>query len=224
MRQVTIGLDFGTHQTKVCIESREGAERTYEFLRFKDQYGYMKFTLPSIIHIDSNGLLNYGYIPRDSQGKIVRYFKQALFNNGISENIPQEDAQLLSIWYISFILFQLENQFGQNFSIQMGAPMDRRTSRAAKMIATSTLVSAYRLVEDMFEGDLEKFLSTPVESLKKMTDIVKATNEIKDEYGILVFPEAYACLKPLTSRGKIGNGMSLMVDIEVVPLTFLSFV
>ena len=57
-----------------------------------------------------------------------------------------------------------------------------------------------------------------------MTDIVKATNEIKDEYGILVFPEAYACLKPLTSRGKIGNGMSLMVDIEVVPLTFLSFV
>lgn len=36
---------------------------------------------------------------------------------------------------------------------------------------------------------------------------------IKEEYGLLVFPEAYACLKPLISQKKIATGMSLMIDI-----------
>ena len=36
---ITVGLDFGTHQSKVCIEKKEGAELSYEFFRFKDADG-----------------------------------------------------------------------------------------------------------------------------------------------------------------------------------------
>ena len=36
---------------------------------------------------------------------------------------------------------------------------------------------------------------------------------MKEEYGLLVFPEAYACLNPLISQGKLATGMSLMIDI-----------
>ena len=32
---ITVGLDFGTHQSKVCIERKEGAEQSYEFFMFK---------------------------------------------------------------------------------------------------------------------------------------------------------------------------------------------
>ena len=36
---ITVGLDFGTHQSKLCIESKEGAELCYEFFMFKDADG-----------------------------------------------------------------------------------------------------------------------------------------------------------------------------------------
>ena len=44
-------------------------------------------------------------------------------------------------------------------------------------------------------------------------ELEKYRKELKDEYGMLVFPEAYACLMPLVKSAKIASGMSLMVDI-----------
>ena len=46
---ITIGLDFGTHQTKVCIENKQGVELNYSFLKFNDNKGGLNYTLPSII-------------------------------------------------------------------------------------------------------------------------------------------------------------------------------
>ena len=96
---ITVGLDFGTHQTKVCVEQRNGAELGYEFFMFKDAKGKEQFTLPSIIHQDGNGHLTYGYLPDNLEGgKIIRYFKQAVF---ASENsMFQKDVEYYSIWYI----------------------------------------------------------------------------------------------------------------------------
>lgn len=95
----------------------------------------------------------------------------------------------------------------------MGVPTDSGHYENAKRIAVQILASAYNLVEEVFNNDKNEFLQCDVATLKKKTIIVDYTDEIKDNYGILVFPEAYACLKPLTSRGKIATGMSLMVDI-----------
>jgi hypothetical protein len=36
---ITVGLDFGTHQTKVCIEDKQGAETHYKFQRFRNLNG-----------------------------------------------------------------------------------------------------------------------------------------------------------------------------------------
>lgn len=60
---ITVGLDFGTHQTKVCIENKEGVECSYSFMKFKDEYQCEHYTLPSIINVGENGLLSYGYLP-----------------------------------------------------------------------------------------------------------------------------------------------------------------
>lgn len=54
---ITVGLDFGTHQTKVCIENSDDAlHRTYEFWDW-DEYGY---ALPSIIQINKDHTLRFG--------------------------------------------------------------------------------------------------------------------------------------------------------------------
>lgn len=209
---ITVGLDFGTHQTKVCVETKEGVELNYRFLLFNDDENRSFYTIPSIIGIGDDGLLSYGYLPKKYDGRVIRYFKQSAFyptDSGMSN----KDAMYYSTWFISYILFDLEELYGKNFSIQMGAPTDSSHVNEAKQIATRIIASAYRLVEDIFENNKDAFLSTPISQLLEITEIIEYSDEIKDEYVLLVFPEAYACLKPLISQRKIDIGMSLMIDI-----------
>ena len=214
--QRTIGLDFGTHQTKVCVEEREGAELRYEFFKFKDTVGKEQFTLPSIISVDGCGYLTYGYLPDKAEnelGNIIRYFKQPTFTH-TNDQEKHEEAVYYTIWYLAYILFDLEEKYGQVFSLQMGVPTDSERFQERKELAVSILLSAYRLVEEVFKNDKESFLGTSVTELKEMTEIVPFSDEDKEIMGILVFPEAYACLSPLMKAKKIIDCiMYLMVDI-----------
>ena len=210
---ITVGLDFGTHQTKICIEKKEGVECSYSFVKYKDDKGVEHYTIPSVISINNRGLLSYGFISNKDRGTTIRYFKQSAFCTSPEITMSQSDAMYFSAWYLAYILFDLEERYGKDCVIQMGAPTDSGHYEEVKQVAVRILVSAYRLVEDVFQNDKAAFLSCNIESLKDKTEIVSYSDEIKDEYGILVFPEAYACLKPLTSRGKIATGMSLMIDI-----------
>ena len=210
---ITVGLDFGTHQTKVCIERKERAELEYSFMKFRDSSGQEQYTLPSIISIQPDGKLRYGYLPDNDKGKIIRYFKQATFNRIQSPALTHEDAMFYSILYLAFILFDLEEQFGQDFVIQMGAPTDTGHLKQAKAMAVRLLASAYGLVEELFDGNKQEFLNTPLEDLRHVTEIRPYSDQDKDAFGILVFPEAYACLNPLISQGKVSSGMSVMFDI-----------
>ena len=209
---ITVGLDFGTHQTKVCIEHKDGVELNYTFMKFSDIYHRDYYTFPSLIGVGKDGLLSYGYLPRRYDGRIIRYFKQSAFRPSPS-SMSQVNAMYFSTWYLAYILFDLEDKYGQEFTIQMGAPTDSAHVNQAKVIATRLIASAYRLVEEVFANDKGKFLAAPMRELVELTNLIPYSQEIKDEYGLLVFPEAYACLKPLISQGKLANGMSLMIDI-----------
>lgn len=212
MAQITVGLDFGTHQSKICIERKEGAELGYSFFKFPDTHGNYKYTLPSIIQVNNDGTMDYGYINKNNGSRIIRYFKQAIFTTSKSE-LSKDDAMLFSIWYIAFILFDIEEKYETNFSIQMGVPSDGSHLDAQRQLAVSILLSAYNLVEEVFGNDKEAFLRATISDLKEKTEIIKYSKEQKEEFQILVFPEAYACLMPLVASSKISGGMSLMVDI-----------
>lgn len=209
---ITVGLDFGTHQTKVCVENKEGVELSYTFMTFEDSYYKEFYTLPSVIGIDKDDLLHYGFLNKNFEGKIIKYFKQSTFDADAGP-MQQETAWYYSIWYIAYLIFDLEKKYDRQFAIQMGAPTDSSHVGEAKQIATRIVASAYRLVEDVFVNDKQKFLSTPMKELVEKTEIVPYSQEIKEDYGLLVFPEAYACLMPLISQGKLETGMNLMIDI-----------
>ena len=202
----TVGFDFGTHQTKVCVENREGAELQYEFFKFKDAKGVEQYTLPSVLGVDKKGLVRYGYLSDEVSntsgllqsikslvskqsgfdGKIVRYFKQATFTS-TSNNMSKMDAVYYSIWYISYILFDLEAKYGQDFAIQMGVPTDGERLNSQKQLVVRILLSAYRLVEEVFKNDKDAFLRTPIQQLKEKTVFIPYSEEKKEEYNILVF-------------------------------------
>lgn len=213
MKQTTVGLDFGTHQTKVCVEEKDGAELEYKFFLFKDKHGDMQYTLPSIIQLSTDGKLSYGYMVDNRRKNNIKYFKQSAFQTTSQVQYSHMDGKLYSIWYLANILFDLEERYGQDFAIQMGVPSDSSHLDKAKQTAVSIIVSAYKLVEDVFGNDKQKFLNSTIDKLRSLTKIVPYSQQDKDAYGILIFPEAYACLKPLIKRGKIATGMSLMIDI-----------
>ena len=65
----------------------------------------------------------------------------------------------------------------------------------------------------MYNNDVDSFLNEKVYDLLKKTKNRMYSDELKDEYYINIFPEAYANLIALTSRGKLPTGMSLTADI-----------
>lgn len=211
--QRTIGLDFGTHQTKVCVEEKDRLETRYSFVTFKDNKGEESYVLPSIIRIKTNGTLSYGYIEEGVPGTIVRYFKQATFTENPAIWNNRVNAEYYTIWYLAYIIFLLEERYGTVFSLNFGIPTDNDRYTFLKKKATCLLFSAYRLVEEVYENDMERFLNESITSLTENTEILSYSAEKKEEYNILIFPEAFACLRPLAAKGRITTGMNLMVDI-----------
>lgn len=295
MDEIRIGLDFGTHQTKICVcripDEGHGIPE-YEFFKFMEQKGEEQFFLPSVVQINKDDTLSYGYVdpeeekeglpfPRldvippvediditeqaeefankysvdnpysedglnairkmltikheidlktyderrahaqaryeeemeeyNKQRNLFRYFKQATFAEYPWESKFRSD--LLCVWYLAYIIFLLEEKYPDGFYINMGVPTDDKSFRQKREQATSILVSAFHLVEDVYENDLNAFLDEKVRDLVIKTDIKAFSEEDKDSYLINIFPEAYASLIGLTSRGKLSEGMSINADI-----------
>lgn len=243
MGQITVGLDFGTHQSKICIETINGPEINYNFFKFKDENGKEHYTLPSIIYVDESERLSYGYkISRNIKSKknkyisafselanlitnshksskvnstnqrIIRYFKQATFT-AVKNGMKRSEAMLFTTWYLSYIIFELQERYGIDFAIQMGVPTDGERYENQKKLAVQLMLSAYNLVENIYNNDKDAFHNATISELRTKTVILPYDEDEKFNYGILVFPEAYACLMPLVSSSKISTGMSLMIDI-----------
>lgn len=290
---IRVGLDFGTHQTKICIQRTpdEGhGVPEYEFFKFIDQKGNEQFFIPSVVQINKDDTLSYGYVdPNDekeglplprmeiieplqdistqahalyakysigdvneaegmealetmlkkkyqvdeeryqvqkekAQAKyeedikayrrernLFRYFKQATF-----AEYPWDknyDSKLLCVWYLAYVLFLLEDVFPEGFVINMGVPTDDKSFYQKRELGTQILLSAIHLVEDVYARDLRKFMKEKVEDLKRNTVIEAFSEDEKDFYFINIFPEAYASLIGLATRGKLSEGMSINADI-----------
>lgn len=294
--EIKVGLDFGTHQTKICVQRvpDEGrGEPSYEFFQFTDLKGSKQYFLPSVIQINDDDTLSYGYVDsarmkaepdepikqgvqledefdvaemaeklyekyattenqledmyvlsqmlkirlqkikarnaqkneeaerqydmqmRDYKGSknVFRYFKQATFIGGEWNRATIISNRTLCVWYLAYIIFLLEEKYGTNFSINMGIPTDEETYEVKKRLAVEILATSYYLVEDVYKNDFKSFLNEKYQDLLAKTENKMYSKELKDEYWINIFPEAYASLTALTSRGKLPTGMSLTADI-----------
>ncbi len=294
--KIRIGLDFGTHQTKICVQRipDEGhGEPNYEFFQFLDLEGQKQYFLPSVIQINEDNTLSYGYVdknrkkkePEEPQKESIeleeefdvadlserlydkyatednnpedmyllgnmlqirlqkvkarnklkieesdrlydeqlrqcrelknefRYFKQATFIGGEWNRTSPITSRTLCIWYLAYVIFLLEEKYGTNFSINMGVPADEESYDVKKRLAMEILASSYYLVEDVYRNVFIDFLNEKVDVLLEKTENKRYSQELKEEYLFNIFPEAYASLTALTSRGKLPTGMSLTADI-----------
>lgn len=59
---ITLGLDFGTHQSKLCINYKLNNEFIYEFVEFENLSGKNSVFLPSVIQINKDKTLRIGAV------------------------------------------------------------------------------------------------------------------------------------------------------------------
>lgn len=141
-----------------------------------------------------------------------RYFKLASFSNSINWN-HQINPDMISVWYIAYILFILQEKLGEGFFIQMGIPsgMHKNILQTQERKAYSILVAAYKLV-DLYKTK-EAYLAEKYTNLLEITELNKYYEEDILNYGLNVLPEAYAGLSSITQQKRLEPGMSLLVDI-----------
>ncbi|MAO64110.1 MAG: hypothetical protein CL666_03850 [Balneola sp.] len=126
---VRVGLDFGTHQTKVCVNyQKKGQVPVYEFINFGSDDKISLF-LPSRLNIHNDDTVSVGI---SGKGKPVsetfRYFKMASAEDevfrGISGLDQEQDhydqkrfgkytPEVISIIYLSFVSGIVEQRFKQ---------------------------------------------------------------------------------------------------------------
>ena len=61
---ITLGLDFGTHQSKLCLSYRPYNETIHEFIEFEMPDGGKTTLLPSIIQINNDETISIGYVDK----------------------------------------------------------------------------------------------------------------------------------------------------------------
>lgn len=86
---------------------------------------------------------------------------------------------MLSIWYVANILFLLNKLYGNTYSIQIGVPMGDERTRVVKQRAVSVFLTAFDLVENIFDNDRSKFLATKVSDLIELTNWKRYSEEEK---------------------------------------------
>ena len=221
---VTVGLDFGTHQTKVCYERIENGTYFYDIFRFPSPHGKAEeWTLPSLIRLCADETLRYGHdaAADGTGGQSVAYFKQKMFSTEVTTG-EREIATRWAVLYLAFVLFQLDARFhGPRYVVQMGMPTSADPGRYdfCKHQALQAMAAAMLIVRDEFQGDLNRFLRTSRARLVEMVEkcrkrIPHDIGELRRRFPILVFPEAYAALIPLINDRKLPKiGPSLFVDI-----------
>ena len=220
---VTVGFDFGTHQTKVCYETIEVGTTFYEVFRFRSTRGEDELTLPSLVRLYADGTLRYGHdaAANETGSQAITYFKQKMFSLAATAK-DRDDAKQWAVLYLAFIVFKLDEHFrGEPYTVQMGMPTDADHHHYdfCKRQALTVMASAMLLVRKVFKGDLNAFLRT---QHHKLVDVVgqclalipNDMREVQERFPILVFPEAYAALIPLINDHKLPEiGPNLFVDI-----------
>lgn len=142
-----------------------------------------------------------------------RYFKLATFTNSVpwSHSI---NSDIISTWYIAYIILTLQEKFGNNFYLQMGIPsgMNQNILHRQENRAYTILIAAYKLAEKY--RTKVNFLNEKYPGLLNSTALnSNYSNRDLDVYGLKVMPEAFAGLSSITQQKRIETGMNLLVDI-----------
>ena len=140
-------------------------------------------------------------------------FKQAIFSIGLNWPYQNISPEMVAVWYLSCIFFDIEAEYGKELVICMGTSSGRLNWTRNKQKATQIILAVYDMVENVCENDKDFFLSLTIDELIECTNFAPFSQEAKEENSIYVFPEAFANINPLAQQRRFGTGVNAIIDI-----------
>jgi len=131
MANYIIGLDFGTYQTKVCVNHLDSTPQQHEFFQFEVD-GKESFFMPSKVYLLKNNKFRYGLYKGGDIDKEFNYFKiasaedtrfqtvsnldRSIYNQ--NDNFSLIPPEFLSVVFITHVLLKVRNHY--NKQLQSG--------------------------------------------------------------------------------------------------------
>lgn len=123
MAQYVIGLDFGTYQSKVCVNYLDKTPSLHEFHEFQS-LGISSLFLPSKVFLLRDQTFRYGYYSGSDVQQTFNYFKIASAEDpifhllseyrkpiyNIDNNFGEFAPEFLSVIYITYILLEVKER------------------------------------------------------------------------------------------------------------------
>lgn len=142
-RAITIGLDFGTHSTKIILRPR-GADKGSVLQICKSPTGYPTFGCPSIVKVVGERVYFGPQALGTPGGKLYRSLKVQLLpplGHELTDDVFPAGLtpDLLVAWYLSWVLDRIKRGIEKflpgsapKLSLNMAAPMDHIENEALK--------------------------------------------------------------------------------------------
>lgn len=127
MANYIIGLDFGTYQSKICVNHLDSNPQQHEFFQFQTNKGESYFFLSKVYFLKDE-TFRYGYYngddiintfnyfkiasAEDERFKLVSNIKKPVYNYG--NNFGEFSPEFLSVLYITKILLEVKKHYNNS--------------------------------------------------------------------------------------------------------------
>ncbi len=135
--RITIGLDFGSHSTKVVFRARGHTNKSWVVRFDTPATGYPTFAAPSLVRMDEGRLYFGSAALGQGEGKLFRSLKRELLPIAGDDRPARNDdgglASVLTAIYLAWVLRMVAGILGvdaDKISLNVGVPMNRQNEKA----------------------------------------------------------------------------------------------
>lgn len=222
--RVIVGLDYGTHSTKMLLRRR--GEGLATVVTVDDPVeGYPPFASPSLVRVGDDGTLTFGgSAARGSGGHLYRYLKvELLKRQGDVSALAPEMTDFLVSAYLAWVIGGIKRHIDARYrgvvrvSLNMAAPMDYIQGEQDGQLRHRYLRIAQAAWESAFGRDpcpvrqgiaLRDARMFFAPRLSEGTEIVPREKRSFD-----VLPETVAPLVSLSLDPQMSGGQYMMIDM-----------
>jgi len=222
-RAITIGLDFGTHSTKIVLRPR-GAEKAALLQISKPQEGYPWFACPSLVKVVDDRVYFGSRALEVSGGKLYRSLKVQLLppegDDATDHVFPSGlTPDLLVAWYLSWVLGRIKLAIDKFFkhsnprlSLNLAAPMNHIENESLKARYLGIVQAAWESVFGKVPSPVQQGMRVK-EMRAKFASWLEKEVPSRETRPFEILPETVAPIVSLSFDPRMDPGMYMIVDI-----------
>lgn len=222
-KAITIGLDFGTHSTKIVLRSR-GADKAALLRIDKMHEGYPWFACPSLVRVVGDEAYFGSRAIEASGGTLFRSLKVQLLppdGKEAGDHVFPEGLtpDLLVAWYLSWVLGRVKlaiekfyKHSNPKLSCNLAAPMNHIENESLKTRYLSIVQAAWDSVFRQEPSPVQQGMRVG-ELRSRFEPLLEKEVPGRDTRPYAILPETVAPIVSLSLDPRMAPGMYMVVDM-----------